>query len=215
MAVIESVEISTSIFFILSSVLSIYITKSYLVKRQRNYLYWSIGMWVFALSDLFEVFFAFGAYGQLMAQVYLFLIALLVVPLAMGSLELTKSRIVKISYFAYSVITVLFLAYYTFTTNVGKIVTNSVVNGNVPSSILLWSSAITFPALVAIVAVAALSYIRTRRKKVLWIIAGMITFAAGGVLYIGSFPSSIYYTEFLGLVMLWLGFFDFSILKKS
>lgn len=213
--VIVSVEASTLVFFVLSSVLSAYITKSYFVRKQKNYLYWSAGMWIFALSDLFEVLFAFGIYNQPMAKVYLFLVALLVVPLAMGSLELTKSRRPRITYLVYSVITVLILAYYTFTANVGNIVTDSVVNGNLPLNVIVWSSVITFPALIIIVAIAALGYIRTKRKKLLWIIAGMIVFAVGGMLYVESLPGSVYYAEFIGLVMLWLGFFDFNLLKRK
>ena len=215
MAITAIVWVSTIVFFSLSTILSAYLTKSYFVKKQKNYLYWSIGMWCFALSDLFEVLFAFGIYNQAMAQVYLVLVAFLVVPLAMGSIELVKSRILKILYIVYSVITVVLLSYYTFTASIGNIIENSVISGNIPTNVIIWSSSITFPALIIIVAVAALSYIKTRRKKVLWIIAGMLAFAVGGMLYISSFPVSIYYTEFLGLVMLWLGFFDFNILKKK
>lgn len=215
MAVIAFVWISTAVFFFLSSVLSAYLTKSYFIRKQKNYLYWSIGMWCFALSDLFEVLFAFGIYNQIMAKVYLFLIALLVVPLAIGSLELIRRNMIKNTYIVYSIITLLILAYYTFTAKVGNIVTNSVINGNIPLSVIMWSSFITFPALVAIVAIAVLSYIRTKRKKVLFIILGMVLFAVGGMLYVASFPASIYYTEFIGLVMLWLGFFDFSTLKQK
>ena len=213
MAANPVVEVSTIVFLLLSSILSLYLTRNYLARRQKNYLYWSIGMWFFALSDLFEVLFAFGAYSAAMARAYLFLVAFLVIPLAVGSLYLVKSKYARVAYAAYSVITVGLLAYYTATSSVGQIVTDSVVNGNLPMNVILWSTFITVPALIIIVVVAVLSYLRTKRKKVLWIIAGMVVFALGGTLYIASFPASTYYTEFLGLVMLWLGFFDFGILK--
>ncbi len=210
-----SVEIATIVFLALSSILSLYLTKNYLAERKRNYLYWSIGLWLFALSDLFEAAFAFGAYSQPAGQAYLFLTAFLTIPIATGSLTLLNSRRGMMAYIAYSAATSLLLIYYTFTTAVGNIVVDSVVSGSIPVSIILWSSAITFPALAIIVAVAAWSYFRTRRKKLLWIILGMLTFASGGVLYVASFPASIYYTEFAGLVMLWLGFFDFGTLRRS
>lgn len=209
------VELSTLVFFVLSSVLALYLTMNYLAGRRRSYLYWCAGMWVFALTDLFEVLFAFGLYSQLMAELYLFLIAFLVIPLAMGSLELTKSRASKMAYLAYSVLTALALAYVAFTSNVGSIVTDSVFNGNMPVNVVLWSSTITIPGLIIIVVIAALSYLKTGRRKVLWIIAGMVAFAAGGFLYIASFPAAMYYMEFLGLVMLWLGLFDFNVLRKG
>ncbi|MDE1855410.1 MAG: hypothetical protein KGH57_03795 [Candidatus Micrarchaeota archaeon] len=214
MAADVSVEASTIVFLVLSSVLAFYLTRNYLAERKRNYLYWSAGMWIFALSDLLEVLFAFGVYSQAMAQFYLFVTALLVIPLAMGSLELIKSRLAKNAYLGYSLVAAAALAYVTFTSQVSNFVTDSVVNGNAPVNVIILSSFITFPALIIIVAIAALSYMRTKRKKVIWIILGMLTFAFGGILYVASFPASIYYTEFAGLVMLWLGFFDFSMLKR-
>ena len=210
MVFVSSVGIITIFFFVLSSVLSFYLTASYFSRRQKQYLYWGIGMWIFAITDLIEVLFAWGIYSTGIAQAYLFLIALLVVPLAMGSISLTRSKLAMRAYVAYSAIVSIALLYYVVTSNLGTIVTNGIVNGYMPMSVLIGSSLITFPGLIIIVGIAALSYIRTRRKKVLWIIAGMLVFALGGMLYIESVPASIYYTEFAGLLMLWLGFFDFS-----
>lgn len=214
MVAVSGVEITTIVFFILSSVLSIYLTSSYFDRRQKQYLYWGIGMWIFAITDLLEVLFAWGVYSTGIAQAYLFLVALLVVPLAMGSISLIKSRLAIRAYVAYSAVVSAALLYYVITSNIGSIVTNGIVNGQMPVPVLAVSSLITFPGLIIIVGIAVLSYVRTKRRKVLWIIAGMLVFALGGMLYIASIPASIYYTEFAGLLMLWLGFFDFSRMRK-
>ena len=210
-----SVEAATIVFLFLSSVLSFYLTKNYFAYKEKRYLYWSVGLWLFALSDLLEVMFAFGAYGTLMAQFYLFLVAFLVVPIVFGSLEMLKSKRILIAYAVYSIITVAALAYFSFTGDPGSIVTDSVVNGNIPINVLIVSSLITFPALVILVAAAIISYFRTKRKKVLWIALGILVFGFGGTVYIASFPALFYYTEFIGLLMLWLGFFNFDMLKRK
>ncbi len=209
-----SVELATLVFLFLSVFLSFYLTRNYLAYKEKRYLYWSIGLWMFALSDLVEVFFAFGVYSTLMAQIYLFLVAFLVVPLVFGSLAMLKSKNATRIYLVYSIITVAALAYFSFSSNPGSIVTSSVVNGNAPMDVLLASSAITFPALVILVVAAIVSYLRTKRAKVLWIVIGILVFGFGGTLYIASFPALLYYTEFIGLLMLWLGFFNFDMLRK-
>lgn len=209
------VGVSTIVFFLLSSVLALFLTDAYAVRRQRSYLYWSIGLWLFALTDLFEMLFAFGTYASLMGQVYLFVVAFMVIPLAMGSLELIKTVNIRRVYLGYSVVTVLLLAYFTFSVDPGNIVVGSVVGANIPINVIIYSSLITFPAMVVLIVVALLSSLRTKRKKMLWIVLGMLVFGVSGTLYIAAFPAAVYYGEFIGLVMLWLGFFDFSVLKRK
>ncbi len=204
------VESSMIVFFVLSSVLALLLTRAYLRKGEKSYMYWSIGFWFFALSDLLEVLFAFGAYSQVIAQLYLFVIAFMVIPLAMGSLRLIKSEFARLVYFGYSFITALVLAYFTFTSTIGDMVSGGMVNGNIPMNVLISSSLITFPATVIIIAIAAVTLVRMRKLKMAWIILGMLLFAFGGMLYIASMPVAIYYVEFFGLVALWLGFFDFA-----
>ena len=206
----DIVEISTIVFFALSSILAAFLTRAYLRKREKSCLYWSIGFWFFALSDLLEVLFAFGvgAAGLLMVQLYLFVIAFMVIPIAMGSLELVKSMLARRLYVVYSAVTAVFLAYYTFSASMSNMVADGMVAGAIPMSVILYSSLITVPATIIIIGIAALSLVRRRKLKMLWIIAGMLAFAFGGMMYVASFPAAIYYVEFFGLVMLWLGFFD-------
>ena len=91
---------------------------------------------------------------------------------------------------------------------------NYVVAGAPPISVIVTSSIATFPAAIVIIWVAAASYIQKRNVKMLSIIAGVIVVSIAGTLYIASFPAFLYYSEFFGILLLWLGFFDFSKLKK-
>lgn len=208
------VEISTFIFFILSAVLSFYLTKKYIARKEKSYLFWSIGMWIFSIADLLELIFAFNIYSQLLAKSYLFLVAILTNILAIGSIELVKSNKIKKIYYVYSALTIAFLFYITSISSIGNIVINFVVTGVVPINIIVVSSLITFPAMLVLIGVSAIGYIKTKRKNLLWIILGVLIVGIGGTLYIAAFPAFLYYVEFIGLVMLWLGFFDFNIVKK-
>jgi hypothetical protein len=55
----------------------------------------------------------------------------------------------------------------------------------------------------------AVSYRKTRNKKLLSIIAGVIVVSIAGTLYIVAFPAFLYYAELAGIALLWLGFVDF------
>jgi hypothetical protein len=68
--------------------------------------------------------------------------------------------------------------------------------------------------MIVLIGVSAIGYMRTKRKNLLWIILGVLIVGIGGTLYIAAFPAFLYYVEFIGLVMLWLGFFDLNIIKK-
>ncbi len=211
------IEISTIVFFILSSALAVSLTNAYMKKNEKSYIYWSLGFWFFALSDLLEVFFAFGIGNTslIIVQVYLFIIAFMVIPIAIGSLELVKSALARRLYVVYSIVTTLILGYYTFSASMNNMISDGMVAGMIPMTVIISSSLITIPATLVIIAIAGMSLVRSRKPKMLWIIAGMLTFAFGGTLYIASFPAAIYYVEFFGLVMLWLGFFDFRVLRKT
>ena len=63
--------------------------------------------------------------------------------------------------------------------------------------------------------IAAISYKRTRSKKMLSIIAGVIVVSIAGTLYIASFPEFLYFSEFIGILLLWAGFFDAGTFKRS
>ncbi len=83
------------------------------------------------------------------------------------------------------------------------------VFGPLPLSVVITSSIVTFPAAAILIIVAGISYYRGHDKKMLSIILGTIIVSIAGTLYIVQFPAFLYYAEFIGIVLLWLGFFDF------
>ena len=210
-----TVEISTVIIFVLSAVLAAYLTLNYLQNRRRSSLFWSAGMWVFAISVLFETIFAFGPYNQLSIASYLFLVALLVNLLALGSMELIKSYRLRLSYYVFSIASLSLLAYSLISTSIGNLMITYVVAGLTPVFVTISSSIVVFPAAVILVTIAALSYRKTHNYKMLSIIAGVVVVSIAGTLYIAAFPALLYYSELIGIVLLWFGFFNFSADKSK
>ncbi len=202
----EIVELSTIVIFALSAVLAFYLTVN---GRSISTRFWSSGMWMFALGVFLEVIFAYGIYSQFLIKLYLLVVALVVELLAMGSINLTGKRVLIVAYYAYSVVSTLSLVLSLVYSDIGNIITNFVVYGSLPVSVVVTSSIVTFPAAAILIAVAAISYRKKHSYKMLSIIAGTLIVSVAGTLYIAQFPAFLYYAEFFGVLFLWLGFFDF------
>lgn len=205
----------TIFVFVASALLSLLLTINYLRSRQLSQMFWSIGMWLFAVSVLLEVIFAYGVFNEAILDVYLFLVAVLVQFLALGSLVLWKTGRVRSYYGIYLIITDLILAAALAMTTTGNIIKDGVVFGNLPMLVTIGSVLITFPAAILLVVVAAVSYRKTRNVRMLSIIVGTVVVSVAGTLYIAAFPSFLYLAELIGIVFLWLGFVNFSVLFKS
>jgi hypothetical protein len=201
------VEISTVVILLLSIGLSAVITQKFLAKRSKSLLYWGSGLWVFAVSVLIEVVFAFNVYSGFLAGAYLFLVAAIVELLALGSMFLVKNEKLRLSYIVFMVVTSVVFIYFLLTEQIPNLLTSFVVfNPNLPLGVLIMSSVITFPAAIILIVVAALSYMKKKSNKLLSIIAGVIVVSVAGTLYIVGFPAFLYYSEFIGILLLWYGF---------
>lgn len=204
----SSTIFSTLLIMVLSALLAYFMTNQYFLKKQRSMAFWSLGLWLFTVGVLEEVAFASGIYSQFLIKSYLLVVAVLVMFLAMGSVELLNSRRIRNAYFAYSAATVAFLAVALAVSGIGNIISSYVVFGALPLLVIVGSSLITFPAAVLLLATAAISYRKTGNRKMLSIIAGVIIVSIAGTLYIAKFPAFLYYSEFIGILLLWVGFFD-------
>jgi len=178
----------------------------YVRKHSKPLRFWSTGMWFFVVGVLLEVLFAFGAYSELLIALYLFVVAMVVESLALGSMQLVKSGRLRTSYYIYSIIAAALLAYSLYASNIGNVITNHIVFGALPVSVVVTSSIITFPAAAILIAIAAISYLHKHSAKMLSIIAGVLVVSVAGTLYIAAMPSFLYYSEFIGILLLWLGF---------
>ncbi len=200
------IEFSTLLILALTIPLASLMTYKYAKKKGKNQLYWSVGLWLFALGVILEVLFAFNIYNQILIKTYLLSVALLVGFLALGSIVLLKKTKLLLYYSLFMVFSTVFILYSLVFSNIGNILTNHVVYGVLPLLIVISSSVITFPAAVALILVALISYRKTSSKKMLSIIAGVVIVSAAGSLYIAHFPTFLYYSEFVGILLLWLGF---------
>lgn len=201
-------QLSTAVILVLSVVLSIFLTSSYANKKSLNYLSWSIGLWLFTVGVLEEFLFATGFYSSFLIKAYLAIVALLVQFLALGSLQLAGFRKILNFYYIFSLASTVFILYSLYVSSIGNIITSFVVFGPLPLLVIISSSLITFPAAVILIAVAAISYRKTRSNKMLSIIAGVIIVSIAGTLYIAKFPAFLYFAEFIGILLLWAGFFS-------
>ncbi|MCL5100494.1 MAG: hypothetical protein M1122_00880, partial [Candidatus Marsarchaeota archaeon] len=163
-------------------------------------------IWIFALGVFIEIVFAYGIYSQDLIRSYLFLVAVLVELLALGSMQLAKNRNAKKVYNVFVILSTMLLAYSLMISNIGNIITDYVVFGLLPISVVITSSIITFPAAIILIAVAMKSYLVKRSSKLLSIIAGVIIVSIAGTLYIVQYPAFLYIAEFVGILALWYGF---------
>ena len=85
---------------------------------------------------------------------------------------------------------------------------NYVAWGVPPLLVTIFSTLITIPASAVLLVVAIKSYLKTKNKKMLSIIAGVVFVVIAGTLYIVSFPSLLYISEFVGILLLWYGFYS-------
>jgi hypothetical protein len=84
-------------------------------------------------------------------------------------------------------------------------VSGGIITGNPPVLLLVLSSLVTGPATVVLLTASYLALRRSWRWQTLLMIAGAVILGAGGTLYIASFPVALYYAEFLGIILLFLG----------
>lgn len=203
---LESLVI-TIVVFILSLVLTIFLTKSYLRVNKSNLLFWSLGLWAFTIGVLLEILFAYGLYSTFLIDLYLFIVAVLVEFLALGSMELMQSRKLKGSYYLFCIASTIFVLYSLVVSKMPNLISNYIVYGPLPILVVYSSSIVTFPAAAILVIIAALSYRKKKDYRMLSIIIGVIIVSVAGTLYIVSFPAFLYIAEFIGIVLLWIGFF--------
>lgn len=201
-------ELSTAIIMLLSILLSIFLTSSYISKRKLNLLSWSIGLWLFTIGVLEELLFAMGFYSPFLIKSYLAIVALLVQFLALGSLQLAGLKKVLNPYYIYSIAATVFILFSLSVSDVGNLITSFIVYGPLPLLVTISSSFVTFPAAMIILAVAIISYRATHNRKMLSIISGVIIVSIAGTLYIAKFPAFLYYAEFVGILLLWIGFYS-------
>ncbi len=175
------------------------------IQMRNSNLFWGLGMFIFAVAVLIELVFALGVYSTILAKAYFFIVLFLVELLAIGSIQIFNSKFVKNIYYAYTFAVTLVSILLIAVSKMPNPVVNYVVIGMPSQSVIIISSLATSVAVIIILAGAILSYMKTKRIKILSIIIGVILFSAAGTLYIVSFPELLYYGELIAVIFLWLG----------
>ncbi len=205
---VEAAVLATTIAtFIMAIMLAALMTKRYLLKGgQLSHMFWAMGLWVFAFTVLMEAGFATGLYSETFVAVYLFLVVALVQLLSLGSLQLVVSAKIKRAYYAYCLVVAVFVLYSVLSTNIGNIMSDYVVFGNLPLPVVVSSSLATFPAAVLMIVMAWRGYKKTKSARFTSIISGVVIVSIAGTLYIAQIPEFLYASEFIGILLLWYGF---------
>ena len=200
------VEISVIIILLLTAGLTSVIFMKYQKNHGLHLLYWGLGLLVFVISVFLELLMAAGIFSRFLIDLYLFLVAILVDFLAMGSFALFGNKKYLNYYYLYTGLASIFLLITLILYPVGRIIIHHIVFGPLPLMVVISSSFVSFPAAFFIILIAALSYKKSRNIKLLSIIAGVIVVSIAGTLYIAAIPVFLYYAEFIGILLLWIGF---------
>ena len=209
------VFVSTIIIFILTLILAFLISTNAVRTQKAPFIFWSTGLWIFAVSVLMETVFSAGIVNSILMDSYLFLVAILVEMLSLGSVYLLGNEKLIKGYIAYSIIVDIILLISLLITPLPNMIITGVVSGVLPLLIVITSSIVTFPAAALLIIISYISYRKKADRKLISIIAGVIVVSIAGTLYIAAFPAFLYYAEFIGIVLLWLGFVDFSKIFSS
>jgi len=170
-----------------------------------------VGLGFGAIATAIELSAYLGVIAPFMLQAYVFFSAAIVGTLSLGSVRGFRKAIYRNLYAGYIIATSAVVAAFCFTTPMpASMVQNGVISGNPPALLLILSSLITVPATVVLLGFAVVSLRRSFHPKGLLMIAGASVLAAGGAFYIASFPVALYYAEFIGIVLLFVGLTDFS-----
>ncbi|MHB8352636.1 MAG: hypothetical protein ACYDFT_08145 [Thermoplasmata archaeon] len=148
-----------------------------------------------------------GFLASILLQTYFFLVALLVGILSLGSASLSfRPRAFRL-YGLYVIALALVTATIAFASPIpGSVVSQGVITGSPGLPLIISSSLLTFPAAAIMAATSLLGAWRTHRWNLIYIFAGILVISGAGSLYIASMPVTLYYAEFVGVVLLFLGF---------
>ncbi|HYA54316.1 MAG TPA: hypothetical protein VEG42_01775 [Thermoplasmata archaeon] len=179
--------------------------------HRHSQLGWGVGLAFGGVATAIELAAYVGVVSSLMLQAYVFFSAAIVGTLSLGSVRAFRRPVYRNLYAGYIIAVSAVVGLFCFLTPVpASMVQSGVISGNPPVFLLVLSSFITVPATIVLLGFAVVSLRRSFHWKGLLMIAGASVLAAGGAFYIASFPVALYYAEFIGIVLLFIGLTDFS-----
>jgi hypothetical protein len=177
---------------------------------------WGAGMALGAAAMAIEFLAYVGVVTEGLLQGYVFLSAGIVGVLSLGAAgSLHRPRLAR-AYAIFESVAIGVTAVASFATPLSlSIVVAGIIVGNPPVLLLLLSSVVTVPATVVLLGTAVVSLRRAFRWSHVTMLAGACVLGAGGAFYIASFPVMLYYAEFVGIVMLFVGLVNLARLGVS
>jgi len=174
--------------------------------RVRIQLMWGVGLAFATLATGVEFVVYLGVVSGTLLETYVFLSAAIVGFLSLGSTQVIRNTLFRASYTGYILATCAAVAVLSFTTPLpNSMVTSGVITGNPPLELIVVSSLVTVPATVVLLGAVVVALRRSWRWQTLMMGVGACVLAAGGALYIASFPAALYYSEFIGIVLIFFG----------
>jgi len=172
---------------------------------------WGAGLALGAAAMAIELLAYVGLVTEGLLQAYVFLSAGIVGVLSLGAAgSLHRPRLAR-GYAAFEGVALLATAVASFTTPMPlSMVTDGIIAGNPPAMLLVLSSLVTVPATVVLLGTAVVSLRKAFRWSHVTMLAGACVLGAGGAFYIASFPVMLYYAEFVGIIMLFVGLVNLS-----
>ena len=178
----------------------------FLEHRQLVQLSWAGGLGLSAAAMAIEAIVYLGVVNEPILQTYVFLTAALVGVLSIGATRVLRRPSFERAYAVYALAGCFALGIFCFLTPVSSaIVTGGIITGNPPLLLLIVSTFVTGPATVVLLGATVSSLRRSWNWRTLLMAAGALVLGAGGTLYIASFPVALYYAEFIGIVLLFVG----------
>lgn len=190
-----------------SLVLALVVLDRYRRERRVSLLYWGIGLLAAFVTIAQECALFVGVWSVPFAQSYLVLTAVLVGILSLGTAELVFRAWKKVAWIVYVAASCVVVTVVGFAFPVGpSIVADGVVTGAPPLATTIASSVVTVPSALLLILGSLYGALRLKRASLLYITFGAIVFSVAGSLYIVSIPVTLYYADFLGTVLFFLGF---------
>jgi hypothetical protein len=172
----------------------------------RSQLAWGAGLGLAAVATAVEFVVYLGVIDLPLLQTYVFLSAAIVGVLSLGCTHVIRSPWFRTGYTAYTLAACALVGGLSFATPLpDSMVSGGVITGNPPLTLIVLSTLVTGPATVVLLAAVVLSLRKAWRWRTVMMGIGAAVLAAGGALYIASFPVALYYAEFLGVILIFLG----------
>ncbi len=174
--------------------------------RRRVDLAWAAGIALAAAAMAVELVVFLGVVSSPILQAYVFFSAAIVGVLSLGATRVLRSPRLESAYTAWTLATCAVTGFFSAITPLpATMVSQGIITGNPPVLLLVVSSLVTGPATIVLVAASILALRRSWRWQTLLLVGGALVLGAGGTLYIASFPVALYYAEFFGIILLFLG----------